>query len=106
LNATFLAAIDCSCALLLPWLSTLERIWQPVDFIFRWVSVLSYSLYLCHTIALHYAGGLTLKLYRGEFSIKTNVILIVLLSFVFSLATYFLIEKRFLAMRDRRTVGT
>ena len=48
--------MDLPCALLIPWFSKLTRGRGWAVPVFTWISVLSYSLYLCNMMAIELVG--------------------------------------------------
>jgi len=101
-NAIFFDLLDFTCALMLPWFSTVSTIREPGNFLFTWISILSYSLYLSHGPMVKVTGALFSKIGLTHVSpILFTAAWLIAAVFV-SLCSYFFIERTFLRLRDKR----
>jgi peptidoglycan/LPS O-acetylase OafA/YrhL len=101
-NACFFEAVDLSCALLLPWFAGLTAMRPLPRLLFTWISVLSYSLYLCHLLAITIVQTVSAKLGLIELPRFPMLTLSLAGTALLALGSYQLIEKPFLRVRERR----
>jgi peptidoglycan/LPS O-acetylase OafA/YrhL len=101
-NAFFFGAVDLSCALMLPWFSSVSDLRGPARAIFVWISTLSYSLYLCHLLVMVIIGGILVKLHLWPVPGAVNLLLEIAGAMALALLSYYFIERPFLRLRERR----
>jgi peptidoglycan/LPS O-acetylase OafA/YrhL len=101
-NAFFFGAIDLSCALMLPWFSSVATLREPARAIFVWISILSYSLYLCHTLVMVIIGGVLVKLHLWPLPDAVSLLLEIAGAVALAWLSYSFIERPFLRLRERR----
>jgi peptidoglycan/LPS O-acetylase OafA/YrhL len=100
--ALFFMLLNLSCAALLPWFANLRQISEPACSVFTWISILSYSLYLCHESAILISQMAFFHL--GIVPGKGWLLVAWLMgSFLMAWMSYRFVEKPFLRLRDATT---